>query len=45
MTIQEFAAIFKQVAIELATLSLGVALTAAVEITVVVPGVTAPIVG
>ena len=42
---KEFAAIFRQVAIELATRSLGVALVAPVEITVVVPGVTAPTVG
>lgn len=43
--IQEFAANFLHVAPELATLNLGVALVAPVEITVVVPGVTAPIVG
>ena len=45
ITIQLFAEIFRQVAIELATRSLGVALVAPVEITVVVPDVTAPIVG
>ena len=44
-TIQEFAANFLQVAPLLATRSLGVALVAPVEMTVVVPGVTAPIVG
>ena len=44
-TIQELAASFLQVAPEFATRSLGVALVAPVEITVVVPGVTAPIVG
>ena len=43
--IQEFAASFLIVAPELATLNLGVALVAAVEMSVVVPGVTAPIVG
>jgi len=44
-TIQELAANFLQVAPELATLNLGVALVAPVEITVVVAGVTAEIVG
>ena len=44
-TIQEFAANFLQVAPELATRNFGVALVAPVEMTVVVPGVTAPIVG
>ena len=44
-TIQELAANFLQVAPELATRNFGVAEVAPVEITVVVPGVTAPIVG
>ena len=43
--IQEFAANFLIVAPLLATLNFGVALVAPVEISVVVPGVTAPIVG
>ena len=43
--IQEFAASFLQVAPELATRNLGVALVAPVDMTVVVPGVTAPMVG
>ena len=44
-TSQEFAASLIAVAAELATRSFGVALVAPVEMTVVVPGVTAPIVG
>ena len=44
-TSQEFAASFIAVAAEFATLNFGVALVAPVEMTVVVPGVTAPIVG
>ena len=44
-TIQEFAASFLQVAPELAILNFGVAETAPVDMTAVVPGVTAPMVG
>lgn len=43
--IQLLAASFLQVAPEFAERNFGVALVAPVEITVVVPGVTAPIVG
>ena len=44
-TIQELVANFLIVAPEFATRNFGVALVAPVDITVVVPGVTAPIVG
>jgi hypothetical protein len=44
-TNQLFAANFIAVAAEFTTLNFGVALVAPVEITVVVPGVTAPMVG